>query len=90
MVTPPFTRDPGTVEFELQAAVEGDPQGLFRFTRRVRRPAPAKLLLCLWFLQQNQRRMSAAGHRIWEMRVETVFGDLRHNVGKLLLGRIAD
>jgi hypothetical protein len=38
--------DPGAVELELQAAVEGDPQGLFRFTRRVRHPAPAKLLLC--------------------------------------------
>jgi hypothetical protein len=33
--------DPGAVELELQAAVEGDPQGLFRFTRRVRHPVPA-------------------------------------------------
>ena len=39
--------DPGAVELELQAAVEGDPQGLFRFTRRVRHPAPARPLLCL-------------------------------------------
>jgi hypothetical protein len=33
--------DPGPVELELEAAVERDPQGLFRFTRRVRHPAPA-------------------------------------------------
>ena len=39
--------DPGAVELELEAAVEGDPQGLFRFTRRVRHPAPARPLLCL-------------------------------------------
>jgi len=38
-------RDPGAVEFELEAAVEGDPQGLFRFTRRVRHPTPARLPL---------------------------------------------
>ena len=38
--------DPGAVELELEAAVEGDPQGLFRFTRRVRHPAPAWSLLC--------------------------------------------
>ena len=39
--------DPGAVELELEAAVEGDPQGLFRFTRRVRHPAPVRPLLCL-------------------------------------------
>ena len=37
--------DPGAVELELQTAVERDPQGLFRFNRRVRHswfapPAP--------------------------------------------------
>jgi hypothetical protein len=37
--------DPGAVELELQAAVERDPQGLLRFTRRVRHFAPAKPLL---------------------------------------------
>ena len=39
--------DPGAVELELEPAVEGDPQGLFRFTRRVRHPAPARPPLCL-------------------------------------------
>ena len=33
--------DPGTVKFELEPAVERDPQRLLRFTRRVRHPAPA-------------------------------------------------
>jgi hypothetical protein len=33
--------DPGAVELELEAAVEGDPQDLFRFTRRVHHPAPS-------------------------------------------------
>ena len=39
--------DPGAVELELEAPVERDPQGPFRFTRRVRHSAPVKLLLCL-------------------------------------------
>jgi hypothetical protein len=39
--------DPRPVEFELEAAVEGDPERLFRFTRRVRHPAPVMSLLCL-------------------------------------------
>jgi hypothetical protein len=38
--------DPGAVELELEAAVEGDPQGFFRFTRRVRHLAPVRPLLC--------------------------------------------
>jgi hypothetical protein len=33
--------DPGAVELELEPAVEGDPERFFRFTRRVRHPAPA-------------------------------------------------
>jgi hypothetical protein len=33
--------DPSTVELELDPAVEGDAKRLFRFTRRVRHPAPA-------------------------------------------------
>ena len=33
--------DPRTVELELDAAVEGDPKRLLRFTRRVRHPRPA-------------------------------------------------
>jgi hypothetical protein len=39
--------DPGAVELELEATVEGDPQGFFRFTRRVRHPAPVRPLSCL-------------------------------------------
>jgi hypothetical protein len=40
-------RDPRPMELELKAAVERDPQGLLRFTCRVRHPAPARPLLCL-------------------------------------------
>jgi hypothetical protein len=39
--------DPGAVELELEPAVERDPQGSSRFTRRVRHPAPARPLLCV-------------------------------------------
>jgi hypothetical protein len=39
--------DPGPVELELEAAVERDPKGFFRFTRRVRHPAPVRPLLCV-------------------------------------------
>jgi hypothetical protein len=33
--------DPGAVKLELEAAVEGDPQGFFRFTRRAAIPHPS-------------------------------------------------
>jgi hypothetical protein len=36
-----------SVELELQAAVEGDPQRLFGFTRRIPHSAPIRPLLCL-------------------------------------------
>jgi hypothetical protein len=39
--------DPGPMELELEATVERNPQGLFRFTRRVRHAAPVKPPLCL-------------------------------------------
>jgi len=37
---------PGPMELELEPTVEGDPERLFRFTRRVRHPASAGPLLC--------------------------------------------
>jgi hypothetical protein len=37
--------DPGPVELELEPAVEGEPQRLLRFTRRVRHLAPVRSLL---------------------------------------------
>ena len=39
--------DARAVELELEAAIEGDPKRLFRFTRRVRHPAPVRTPLCL-------------------------------------------
>jgi hypothetical protein len=39
--------DLGPVELELDAAVEGDPQRLLRFTRRVRHDQPIRPLLCI-------------------------------------------
>src|SRR3954468_9885883 len=40
----PIRGDPGAVELELEATVEGDPQGLFGFTRHVRHLTPVKLV----------------------------------------------
>jgi hypothetical protein len=59
--------DPGTVELELDAAVEGDPQRFFRFTRRVRHPRLAPLPLSLWNIYQNRHPRSPKCRGIWEM-----------------------
>jgi hypothetical protein len=60
-------RDPGTVELELDAAVEGDPKRLARFTRRVRHPRLAPPVLSLSHTYRNRLVVSANWQPIQEI-----------------------
>ena len=66
----PIRGDPGTVELELDAAVERDPKRLGGFTRRVHHPRPAPPVLSSCESYPNRPDVLAKWHPIREIRAE--------------------
>ena len=61
--------DPGTVELELDPAVEGNPKRLVRFTGRVRHSGPTPPVPSLWETYRNWLAVSAKWYSIREIQV---------------------